>query len=423
MSTEYQNNHYVPVWYQRRFLPAGQKDNELFYLDLNPETFVLPNGTIKTKKAVRRLGFDFCFAEDDLYTTRFAGAESRDIEKLFFGEIDRKGRRAVNYFADFAHPSVDGKAFQDMVRYMSTQKLRTPKGLGWLRQEVGTDDRDKALALMLRVRDLYSAIWTECVWQIADASGSETKFIISDHPITVYNRRCGPRSQWCRGLGDPDIRYHGTHTIFPLSLDKVLILTNLSWVRNPYQSPVEWRPNPSLFRSAIFKFTEIQTLRHLNEQEVREINFIIKTRALRYVAAANKDWLYPEQYVSKSNWNTYGNGYLFMPDPRPINLGGEIFWGGGPGGSGAMDAYGRLPGDKDFGKEGKTLEEADTLYRFKGEFARLFGPMRRGRTFEVMRLDTEIDDDEFHQYHLSLENKHKKSWKNKKARRRSNNRA
>jgi hypothetical protein len=35
MSTEYKNNHYVPVWYQRRFLPAGQKDNEFFYLDLD----------------------------------------------------------------------------------------------------------------------------------------------------------------------------------------------------------------------------------------------------------------------------------------------------------------------------------------------------------------------------------------------------
>jgi hypothetical protein len=230
MSTEYRNNHFVPVWYQRRFLPAGHKDKELLYLDLTPEKLFLPNGVVKTRKALRRLGFDFCFSEDDLYTTRFAGAESHEIEKMFFGNIDRRGRRAVNYFTDFAHPSVDGRAFQDLVLYMSTQKLRTPKGLGWLQQEAETDDRDKILALMLRIRDVYCAIWTECVWQIAGASDSNTKFIISDHPVTVYNRRCGPRSQWCRGVGDPDIRYHGTHTIFPLSLDKVLILTNLSWV-------------------------------------------------------------------------------------------------------------------------------------------------------------------------------------------------
>jgi Protein of unknown function (DUF4238) len=413
MSTEYTNNHYVPVWYQRRFLPAGQKDNELFYLDLAPGKLILPNGVEKPRKSLRRLGFDYCFAEEDLYTTRFAGAESRDIEKIFFGAIDSRGRRAVKYFTDFVHPSADGRAFQDLVLYMSTQKLRTPKGLAWLSQQAKTSDRDKTLTLMLQLRALHCAIWTECVWQIADAAGSATKFIVSDHPVTGYNRRCGPRSQWCKDFGDPDIRYHATHTIFPLSLDKVLILTNLSWVRNPYQSETELRPNPNPFRDAIFKFTSIQTLRHLSEEEVTQINFIIKTRAHRYVAAAKEDWLYPERRVSKSDWNTYGQGYLLMPDPRPVHLGGEVMWGGGPGGSGARDEYGRRPGQKDYGKEGKNLQEADTLYRFKGEFARLFGPVRRGRTFEAMRLDNERDSDDFHQYHLDEEQKRKNRWRTK----------
>jgi hypothetical protein len=258
---------------------------------------------------------------------------------------------------------------------------------------------------MLELQQLYCAIWTECVWLIADASQSDTKFIISDHPVTVYNRRCGPRSQWCRDSNDPDIWLHGTHTVFPLSLDKILILTNLSWVRNPYQSPIDLRPNPNPFRSAIFKFTEIQTLRHLNEQEVREINFIIKSRALRHIAAAKEEWLYPDRFISKSQWNIYGNGYLLMPDPRPVNLGGEIMWGNKDGTGGAMDAYGRRPWQKDYGKEDKTHDEGDTLYRFKGEFARLFGPYRRGRTFDFMKLDPERDDDEFHQYHLGLEKK------------------
>ena len=111
---------------------------------------------------------------------------------------------------------------------MSTQKLRTPKGLGWLSKRAGTTDRNKILSFMIKLRQLNCAIWTECIWLIADASQSNTKFIISDHPVTVYNRRCGPRSQWCRDFEDPDISFHGTHTIFPLSLDKILILTNLS---------------------------------------------------------------------------------------------------------------------------------------------------------------------------------------------------
>lgn len=408
MSNEYRNNHYVPEWYQKRFLLPGQKDNELHYLDFKPGEFVDPRGVAHPKKAVRRQGFGYCFAEEDLYTARFGSTESRDIEKHFFGDIDRKGRRAVEYFANFTHPSVDGEAFQDMVMYMSTQKLRTPKGLGWLSTKTGTADRERILRMMLRLRQLHCAIWTECVWLIADATQSRTKFIISDHPVTVYNRRCGPRSQWCRDFNDPDISLQGTHTIFPLSLEKVLILTNLSWVRNPYQSPVGVRPNPNPFRSAIFNFTEVQTLRNLSEQEVLEINFIIKSRASRYIAAAEEEWLYPDKHISKSQWNVYGHGYLLMPDPRAVHLGGEIFWGGGPGPGGAMDEYGRVPGQKDYGKESKSLDEGKTLYRFKGEFARLLGPYRRGRTFGGMSLDKERDDDKFHQYHLDLDKKGKR---------------
>lgn len=408
MAVEYRHNHYVPEWYQKRFLPFGQVDQELLYLDLRPGIFKDPRGIPHPKKAIYRQGFKFCFAEDDLYTAKLGSVESTVIEQQFFGEIDRKGHRAVEYFTNFEHPSIDGEAFQNMMMYMSTQKLRTPKGLGWLSEKIKTSDRQQILNLMLRLRQLYCAIWAECVWLIADASQSQTKFIISDHPVTVYNRRCGPRSQWCRDYNDPDIWLQGTHTIFPLSLDKILILTNLSWVRNPYQSPVGLRPNPNPLRNAIFKFTEIQTLRNLSEQEVREINFIIKSRALKFIAAAKEEWLYPDKYISKSQWNTYGNGYLFMPDPRAVSLGGEIFWGNSDGTGGAMDEYGRRPWEKDYDKEGKNLEEADTLYRFKGEFARLFGPYRRGRTFEGMRLDNEKDSDEFHQYHLSLEAMHKK---------------
>jgi Protein of unknown function (DUF4238) len=206
-----------------------------------------------------------------------------------------------------------------IIPYLTTQKMRTPKGLGWLKAQAGTSDREAILPFVVRLRDIFSAIWMECVWQIADSEQTETKFIISDHPVTVYNRRCGPLSDWCRGKNDPDIRFQGTHTIFPLSLEKILILTNLSWVRNPYQSETKLRPNPNFIREAVFKFTDIQTLRHLNEQEIRQVNFIIKSRALRYVAAAKDEWLYPDVYVSKSQWNEFGDGYLLMPDPRPIH--------------------------------------------------------------------------------------------------------
>ena len=158
----------------------------------------------------------------------------------------------------------------------------------------------------------------------------------------------------------------------------------------------------------------MQVRRHLNEREVREINFIIKSRAFRYIAAAKEEWLYPEHHISKSDWNTYGHGYLLMPEPRAIHWGGTARWGGGPGGSGAMDEYGRLPGDPDF--ESKTIEnkEHQTLPWFQGEFAKLFGPYRRGRCMQHIEIEKERDDDEFHQYHLGLQKKKYKDRNNKK---------
>jgi hypothetical protein len=405
MSNEYRNNHYVPVWYQRRFVPAGQQAQELLYLDLKPGCFVDSRGVSHSNRALKRQGFRKCFAESDLYTRRFGAEESKEIEKEFFGEIDNKASRAVEFFANFDHSGMEDGAFQSLLMYMSTQKLRTPKGLEWLALQTSAKDKNLILSLMLRSRQIHCAFWSECVWLIADASKSDTKFIVSDHPVTVYNRRCGPRSQWCKGANDPDIRFHATHTIFPLSLEKILILTNLSWVRNPYQRETGLRPNPNPFRGAMFNVLGIQIFRSLSEREVWEINFIIKARARRYIGGAKEEWLYPERHVSKSNWNTYGHGYLFMPDPRDVSYGGEMYIGFSDGSSTAFDPYGRRPWEPDFGKEGRQQDEFGTLYRFKGEFARLFGPNRRGRSREIGGLSPERDDDSYHQYHLSLEKK------------------
>ena len=372
MSSEYRHNHYVPEWYQKRFILPGQKDNELCYLNFSPGFFVDGRGVIHPKNAMRRQGFKHCFAEQDLYTRQFGNIQSTDIERVFFGDIDGNGHKAVDWAERFDHESGDwnGAALNNLLLYMSTQKLRTPKGLGWLRDQLRTTNQQVALRAMLELRQVHCALWMECIWQIADASKSETKFIISDHPVTVYNRACGPESRWCRDNNDPDIALNATHTIFPLSLEKVLILSNLSWVRDPYQKEISKRPNARRFRDAIFKFTEIQTLRHLTEEEVTQINFIVKSRALQYIAAAKEDWLYPERHIAESDWASYGKGYLLMPDPRPLSGGGTIFWGGGPGPGGAMDEYGRPPWDPDFEREKKSAE-FETLQLFKSEFGNL----------------------------------------------------
>ena len=125
---EYRKHHYVPVWYQKRFILPDAKDTELLCLDLKPEAFADTRGIIHHRRAVRRLGPKQCFFEKDLYTSNLGNMQSTEIERLFFGEIDCNGRRGVEHFAAFDHmKSGTHEAFQYLLTYMSTQKLRTTK--------------------------------------------------------------------------------------------------------------------------------------------------------------------------------------------------------------------------------------------------------------------------------------------------------
>jgi uncharacterized protein DUF4238 len=404
----YRQNHYVPVWYQERFLPAIAKEKKFFYLDLRPDT-VVSNGRAHKRHALLRWGPKNCLKQVDLYTTRFGDWISTEIEQKFFGKLDDSARPALDYFAAFTHPSAEGAMYRQLMNYMSTQKLRTPKGLANLSERIRIVDKNKVLFALQDLQNLYCAIWTECVWSIADASQSPTKFLLSDHPVTVYNQACFPQSDWCRDYRDPDIWLTGTHTLFPLTLDKILILTNLSWARYPYGNPLKKRPNPDPFRPALFNFMHIQVGRMLSEEEVVAINYIIKSRAYRYIAAVEKPWLYPEEKIGGRRWDKFGEDYLLMPDPRSMTFSSEVIIGY-EGGRRAdfFDAYGRKPWHKDYDDKARHDFEWGTFHAFQGEFARRFGRKRRGLSFEFSRLDKEEDDEDYHRYHLSLEQKHKK---------------
>lgn len=402
MPNEYRHNHYVPQWYQRRFIPAGQKDKELCYLDLRAGYFVDAAGTCKARRAVKRQGTRSCFAERDLYTTHLGSISFVDVEKYFFGEIDDRGRHSTDYFATFAHPSVDGDLLRAQLRFMSTQRLRTPKGLAWLLRQTVARTKNELLAYMQSLENLYGAIWCGSIWQVADASTSATKFILSDHPVTLYNRDCPPTSAWAQGSDDPDLRWHGSHTIVPLSLEKVLIVTNLSWVRNPYQHARGLRPNPELFRGGVFNFQTIQTHRLLTEGEVQQINYIIKRRAYRYVAGAVEDWLFPETHVQGA-WREIGDSLLLMPDPRSVQFSGRVMAAHEDGRYSSWDEYGLRPWQRGFDSRARSAAEWATFYRFRGEFARRFGPERRGRAMHGVHLDPVRDSDEAHESNLRYE--------------------
>lgn len=405
---EFHHNHYVPEWYQRRFMLPGQ--GKYWYIDLKPES-IERDGHKYVRSARRNLGPPSCFAEDDLYTTKWGAGENVDIEKFFFGRVDTDGKSAVEFFSNFRfdHPD-QHDAFNNLMTYMSVQKLRTPKGLGWLSRLPEGCDRNQRLILLQQYQNIFCATWTECVWLIADATKSDTKFIISDHPVTVYNRACFPGSDCCKGFNDPDIRMVATHTYFPLALDKILILTNLAWVRDPYQNERKCRPNPGLFRSTIINLEDIQTYRSLSEQEVHQINYITKKRALRYIAGAEREWLYPENYLPSTQWNKFDNGYLFMPEPREVYMGGETYIGYKGGISEGWNEYGVRPWQEGFKDEKRHAKEAKALQRFQAEWAEMRGPEFRGTSFHWYRGEkgSRVTSDDYHQHLLEMARRYKR---------------
>lgn len=413
---DFTRNHYVPEWYQYRFFDGSEKEKKFFYLDMKPEVLTAKNGKKYTRKSVLRWGPPSCFFQDHLYTTRFSGWASTEIEEKFFGKLDTDGKRALEYFSEFEHPSADHYAFQHFLPYMSVQKIRTPKGLTYLANTTKSNNKNQLLINMQQLHRIHCALWAECVWSIADASESATKFIVSDNPVTFYNQACFPASEWCRGANDPDIRLNGTHTIFPLSLNKILILSNLSWARNPYGKPLKERPHAELFRPAMFKYTDIQTGRALSEEDVLTINYIIKKRAERYIAAAKKEWLYPENFLNNIRWDKIGKSYLLMPDPRSMTFSSEIIIGYDDKRSDFFDEYGRKPWHTDYNDEERSEYEWETFHAFQGEFARLFGRKRRGISFEFGDKDRSVDSEDYHKYHLKLEHRSKarmRKWKSK----------
>ncbi len=69
MQMAYEDNHYVPIWYQKKFIPKDQKIKKFALLDLSPEIMV-SRGHKYTREALRFLGPKNCFNLLDLYTTK-----------------------------------------------------------------------------------------------------------------------------------------------------------------------------------------------------------------------------------------------------------------------------------------------------------------------------------------------------------------
>ncbi|GLR26038.1 DUF4238 domain-containing protein [Limnobacter litoralis] len=337
------NNHYVPQWYQRGFLESGQ--SHLHYLDTSPEQKILPDGRTVPMNAAHRWGPKNCFYEYDLYSTHFGTVVNDEVEKFLFGSIDVRGTKAVRAFAG-GDLSAMHDTFQDFFEYLDAQKLRTPKGLDWIKSRYSSLDQLQLMREMQGLRFMHCTMWTEGVREIVSAEESDVKFIVSDHPVTIYNAAAPPTSPECAYPDDPSIEWVGSQTVFVLDANTCLILTHLEYAQAPKSGNLTAPRTHARYRGQSLVRTDafIRT-RKLSRDEITTINHLLKSRARRYLAASNKEWLYPEKSFTGA-WQDIAQ--VLLPRDDLWRFGGEIYVGHADGSTQYQDAFGRTSGAHEY---------------------------------------------------------------------------
>lgn len=338
-------NHYVPVWYQKRFL-ADEHDS-LYHLDISPRTVELSNGRVFQEKAIHIWGPKKCFWAEDLYTTSFFGMPNDEIERYLFGAIDATGSEATRALVD-NDLSALYHLFFPFFEYMDAQKIRTPKGLDWIRSRYPALSQGQLMREMQMIRRMHCTMWAEGVREIVSAKEASVKFILSDHPVTVYNHACPPDSELCKYPEDPSIAKKASQTLFPLDLNHCLILTNLEYARSPKNvDPLSNRTHARHFGQTVVKFDTTIRSRLLDNDQVTAINYILKMRAKNHIAASNREDLFPDKNLD-GPWSNIGA--VLLPEKDKLwEFGGEIYIGGNAKEDVYyLDEFGRTTGQSDW---------------------------------------------------------------------------
>jgi hypothetical protein len=338
------NNHYVPQWYQEGFFEPGR--SSLAYVDMTPDQRILPDGRVIVQNSTwDDTSTSRAFRQKDLYSTVFGTSVNDEIERRLFGDIDGRGSKAVRAFIG-KDVSEWHEHFQTFFEFLDIQKIRTPKGLDWLKAQYPALSQNELMFEMQGIRMLHCTIWAGGVREIVSAEDSPVKFITSDHPVTIYNHTVPPTDGECAYPLDPGIALRGSQTIYPMDRNHCLILTNLEYAKDPNIGPLEKRTFARNYRQSLTRIDAFIRSRKLNAHEVAQINFIIKKRARRFIGAGRKEWLYPERTVTES-WSELRKT-LLPPEGGMFHFGGEIFVGYESGDVHYQDEYGRTEKPREF---------------------------------------------------------------------------
>jgi Protein of unknown function (DUF4238) len=185
------------------------------------------------------------------------------------------------------------------------------------------------------------------------------KFITSDHPVTIYNHAAPPGAPLCAYPNDPTIALKASQTVFPLDRNFCLILTNLEYARDPSTSPLDKRTFGRNYRSSMVRTDAFIRTRKLSNQDVVRINYVLKARARRYIAAGRKEWLYPEKGVTEL-WGELRTT-LLPPEDELWHFGGEMFAKFNDGHVHYQDEFGRTEQPRDFLKDDPSIRKRNLM--------------------------------------------------------------
>ena len=335
-------NHYVPIWYQQRFLQKSQ--TSYYRLDKSSGFLSIPRIGCRKNKDISHKGCRKFFCEEDLYTTSslFSGEQNDEIERYLFGRIDSIGKRALEALVSEDWMSELYEKYAHIFEYMDAQILRTPRGICWLRKLSNAKTQNELMLYLQTIRLMHCVTWLESSKELVSAENANVKFIVSDNPVILYNPRYHPSKGWYQhgnSRGIP-IFHKGTRTIFPIDLNHCLILYNIEYTQNPSLTiSLEDRANPRFYDEIIFRFDDIDRKKLLTDEEVLKINYLLKNNSDRYVAASRREWLFPENHVNPS-WLSY-NKFLLPKYPK---FTGELFvWGEDGELQYTQDSFGRKP--------------------------------------------------------------------------------
>jgi hypothetical protein len=135
-------------------------------------------------------------------------------------------------------------------------------------------------------------------------------------------------------------------------------------VRNLWATPTEFRENSRYYDQTMKHLGEIQFGRELEEDEVLRINYILKRRATRYVAAVEREWLFPERHVS-TEWGGLDDDWFLLPHLWKVGFHTGIFAGNDRGSTFAADEHGRHPWER--GYDDKQLREREWALHIRSQ--------------------------------------------------------